>query len=374
MLWVYTNFEVRRFRGFERLAFNLSPVTLISGRNNTGKTALLEALFMHASGPLAGATALNTLNVARALWSGLLIRSDGQTTWDSLFHNYETRQPVQFIGRSADWTTLVELSTIEGSASSPSAISNSTGSATGETYSQSIKVTVETGSEIKKYIQTATQQTFNQPSLGPVSVQFGGVSLQLTPAGHPLISCSILTARTRSNPIELAQRYSNLRVVGRQNDFIKALQVIEPRLRGLEVLVRDGQSSLYVDVAGHPLLPLALFGEGMVTVADLISLIYSKEQGVVLIDEIENGIHHSVLESLWWQIKRASRITGTQVIATTHSRECMVAAESAFHKDSQETLKLVRLWRDPQDGGEVSVTEYDSDEFEAALDLNLEIR
>jgi hypothetical protein len=374
MLRVYTNFEVRHFRGFEHLAFNLSPVTLVSGRNNTGKTALLEALFLHASGPLAAAVALNTLNVARVLWSGLLAQSEGQTVWDPIFHNYETRRPVQFIGKSVGWTAMVELSAVEGSTPGPSAISNSIGSATGETYSQSIKITVGTDSDITVYVQTATQQTFNQPNLGSISVQFGGVSLQLNPTGHVLIPCYILTARTRTSPVELAQRYSDLRVIGRQNDFIQALQVVEPRLRGLEVLVRDGQSSLYVDIPDQPPLPLALFGEGMVTVADLISLIYSREQGVVLIDEIENGIHHSVLAGLWSQIKRAARITGTQVIATTHSRECMAAAELAFHEDGQDMLKLVRLWRDPQVGTGVSVTEYDSDQIEAALDLNLEIR
>jgi len=371
MSWVYTNFEVRHFRGFERLAFNLSPVTLVSGRNNTGKTALLEAIFMHASGPLAGAAALNTLNVARALWPGLLTQSEGRSAWDSIFHNYEIQRPVQLVGKTYEWTALVELSSIDGSSLGPSAISGSAGSAAGETYSQSIKITVETDTDIKDYIQTAAQQTFSQPNLGPASFQFGGISLQLNPTGHPLVPCFILTARTRSNPVELAQRYSNLRVVNRQDDFIEALRVVEPRLRGLEVLVRDGQSSLYVDIPGQPPLPLALFGEGMVTVADLISLIYSNKQGLVLIDEIENGIHHSVLENLWSQIKRAARITGTQVIATTHSRECMAAAQLAFRQDGEDMLKLVRLWRDDS---EVSVTEYDWDQIEAALDLNLEIR
>lgn len=368
---VYTNFEVRHFRGFERLAFGLSPVTLVSGRNNTGKTAVLEAIFMHASGPLAGAVALNTLNIARALWSGLLAQSDGQSAWGSLFHNYETQIPVKLLGTTEESTTLVQLSTIDESDGSPSTISGSAGQVTSETYAQSINVTVETGSDIRSYMQTATQQTFNQSSIGNVGVQFGGVSLQLKPAGHPLVSCSILTAKTRSSPVELAQRYSSLRVVNRQEDFIRALRVIEPRLQGLEVLVRDGQSSLYVDVPGQPPLPLALFGEGMVTVADLISLIYSNKQGLVLVDEIENGIHHSVLESLWWQIKRAARITGTQVIATTHSRECVAAAQLAFRNDGEEMLKLVRLWRDDS---EVIVTEYDWDRIEAALDLNLEIR
>jgi AAA15 family ATPase/GTPase len=45
---MYTSFEAKNFRGFEDLAISeLGRVNLIAGVNNIGKTALLEALFIH---------------------------------------------------------------------------------------------------------------------------------------------------------------------------------------------------------------------------------------------------------------------------------------------------------------------------------------
>ncbi len=51
---------------------------------------------------------------------------------------------------------------------------------------------------------------------------------------------------------------------------------------------------------------------------------------VVLIDEIENGIHHTVMRDLWEVIVKHSRESNTQIFATTHSYECIEAAHRAF--------------------------------------------
>lgn len=120
-------------------------------------------------------------------------------------------------------------------------------------------------------------------------------------------------------------------------------------------------------------MPLSLFGEGMSTVADIVSLIYSKDVQVVLIDEIENGIHYSALQSFWWHIKRAVRASKAQVIATTHSRECLDAAQAAFAKDAQEMLGLIRLTRKPG-ASDVLATTYNFDEIKSALEMNLDVR
>jgi AAA15 family ATPase/GTPase len=45
---MYTSFEITNFRCFDHLKLdNLARVNLIAGKNNVGKTALLEALFVH---------------------------------------------------------------------------------------------------------------------------------------------------------------------------------------------------------------------------------------------------------------------------------------------------------------------------------------
>jgi AAA15 family ATPase/GTPase len=113
----------------------------------------------------------------------------------------------------------------------------------------------------------------------------------------------------------------------------------------------------------------------MLAAADFISAIYQTKGGVILIDELENGIHYSVLEKIWWQIKRASQRTETQVIVTTHSRECLQAAKAAFIKEPvNRGLGLIRLWRDSKNSDAVRAAQYDAKELDEALSLDLDVR
>ncbi|HUC58931.1 MAG TPA: ATP-binding protein, partial [Streptosporangiaceae bacterium] len=192
------------------------------------------------------------------------------------------------------------------------------------------------------------------------------------PNAGPIVNANFVSGRTRSTPQELAQRYSVLRQLDRHRDFVSALKVIDPRIADVEVLVKDGQSSLNLSLDGM-LMPLSLFGEGIVAFADIMSLIYSTNTTVLLIDEIENGIHYSVMPDIWRHIRYATLATGTQVIATTHSRECLAAAHAAFTDQASELLRLLRLSRRPGQEG-VFVTSYSAREVENALELNLDIR
>jgi AAA domain, putative AbiEii toxin, Type IV TA system/AAA ATPase domain len=368
---VYSTFSINNFRTFQELQVELSPVCLISGRNNAGKSALLEAAFLHAAGPRAGISAIATLYGARGLGPISLNTGESGTIWDSLYHNYNINSPVRLEGVFSGEPVVVEIVEIEGAAAR---LGGQTTGESGQTFSQSINVRFRRASHpFRQYKQTATQQSIGQPIVGLINVQFGGINLQVNPASEPFLSAFYLSGRTRASQAELATRYSNLRVRGRGEDFLDAIRQIEPRLKSLEVLVVSGQPVLHADIGGPDLLPLSLFGEGMVAAADFISAIYQSKGGVVLIDEVENGIHYSVLEKVWWQIKRASQRTNTQVIATTHSRECLQAARSAFLKEPAN-LGLIRLWRDVKNANIVRATKYDARELDDALSLDLDVR
>src|SRR3954452_10370521 len=90
---------------------------------------------------------------------------------------------------------------------------------------------------------------------------------------------------------------------------------------------------------------MALMGEGMVRLLSLVLEITNASNGVVLIDEIETGLHHSVLRTVWRAIGKASRRSNTQVFATTHSWECISAAHEAFLESGHYDLRLHRLER-----------------------------
>ncbi len=65
--------------------------------------------------------------------------------------------------------------------------------------------------------------------------------------------------------------------------------------------------------------------------------------GIFLIDEIENGIHYTVLPELWRFLFRSARLNNVQVFATTHSWDCVEAFQKAAAEESEIEGTLIRL-------------------------------
>jgi AAA15 family ATPase/GTPase len=94
--------------------------------------------------------------------------------------------------------------------------------------------------------------------------------------------------------------------------------------------------------------------------------------GVVLVDEIETGFHYSVLPKVWQAIARVAREMNTQVFATTHSRECLIAAHQAFSKSEIYDFRLFRLEFGAE--GKNRVVAYDRELLEFVLERDWEVR
>jgi len=92
----------------------------------------------------------------------------------------------------------------------------------------------------------------------------------------------------------------------------------------------------------------------------------------LLIDEIENGLHYSVLENVWRAIDKAATELNVQIFATTHSREMVMAAHEAF-KDENDNFLFQRLDRNKKTG-EIYPTIYDENSMQAAMEVNAEVR
>ena len=88
----------------------------------------------------------------------------------------------------------------------------------------------------------------------------------------------------------------------------------------------------------------------------------------MLVDEIENGFHHSVLEKVWRSVLGAAEEFNTQIFASTHSFECLEAAHNALETDSFRVHRF-----ESADGGARAVS-YDPSELEAAVSFGLEVR
>jgi len=128
---------------------------------------------------------------------------------------------------------------------------------------------------------------------------------------------------------------------------------------------------MHGDIGLGRLVPLPVMGEGMVRLASLVLAIGNVPNGVVLVDEIENGLHHSILPKVWQAIGEVARQFNTQVFTTTHSLECIVAAHRAFSESERYDFRLHRLERVNET---IRAVTYDQETLEAAIETGLEVR
>ena len=89
---------------------------------------------------------------------------------------------------------------------------------------------------------------------------------------------------------------------------------------------------LYCDVGFNELVPVNIVGEGINRLLSIILAIYEASNGIVMIDEVENGFHYSSLPFLWEAIFESAREFNVQVFATTHSFENIKAYSSVYDK------------------------------------------
>lgn len=99
---MYQTFRVTNFRCFDQLTLNdIQRVNLIAGVNNVGKTALLEALFIHcgAYNPelalrVNALRGMEPVKVELPLWA--------EAPWDSLFHGFRTAETIELSGEHTE--------------------------------------------------------------------------------------------------------------------------------------------------------------------------------------------------------------------------------------------------------------------------------
>jgi AAA15 family ATPase/GTPase len=119
------------------------------------------------------------------------------------------------------------------------------------------------------------------------------------------------------------------------------------------------------------MVPMPQMGQGVQHLIRIFSQLIAEGSDACLIDEIENGIHHSMLEQVWSGIATASVGLGTQVFATTHSYECVEAAHAAFSKRESYDLRIIQLFRVAEG---VQGRVLDRKHIEAALDGQIDLR
>ncbi len=171
---------------------------------------------------------------------------------------------------------------------------------------------------------------------------------------------------------EDTRRFSELLVERRSDSLLPVLKEFEPRLSELALIGEP--ASIYGDLEGlGKLLPISTMGEGMRRITSLMLAIGTTEDGIVFIDEIENGLHYSILATVWKAIAEAARTYNVQIFATTHSFEMIRAAHQAFQGREPFDFRLYRLDRETH-GDEIRAVCYDEETLDAAIEVGFEVR
>lgn len=372
---MYRWLEVEHFRCFPYIRVEgLASINLVTGRNNVGKTALLEAFFIHSA-----ATNLDSVIKVDSARGISMVRVIGnvviQVPWDDLFYSLDIRRPLSLKAGYRDGRVReLRLRLHQPPAYSltvPSSSAQESDPADGEQGVHSNIPPVlpaleaeylEDGRVLARHVLAPSRATWAERA---------GVSFEVTPPpSPPPLPAYYLQARRQMSEEAAARRFSDLEVERKQDLVVETLRVIEPKLKRLTVLVRGQHAGIYGDVGLPQLVPLGLMGEGMAYLAQLALAMGSSQGGLVLIDEAENGVHHSVLRDLWRVIGHLARQLNVQVVATTHSYECIRAA-----RDSLRAVELpMRLYRLDRVEDGIRVVSYDEDTLDAALQMELELR
>lgn len=325
---VLTSLELKNFRGFRELKMGpFKRLNLITGKNDTGKTSVLEALRIL----LAQRQTEDIRQLFNEFRSGT--ESDqSEHFWKWLIHDGRNDTEAE-LRLARDNGNPIELilcgKSLHGQIASERGLLHNGGASVIQIY------------------------TFGQPQNDkPRSQQFSNKPTD--PKQDAIAYNRVIEQRGRQKVVSLMKR-------------------LNPRLEAIEPLQTDQQHGpiIRIDLGFKPLIPVTQMGQGFNRLLNIYSEVIAAEAKVLLIDEIENGLHYSVMPQVFEGLFNAVKELDIQIFATTHSWECIVAADDAARKCSSYDLNVIRLDRVGED---VTATAMDEKTLATARELQWEMR
>lgn len=370
---MFESLYIRNFRGIRDIHFDrMGRINLLVGNNGASKSTVLEAIWL-LSNP--ESILFNRVDLFRNfVWD---FTNTGRTVapWRHLFYNFDTTRAISIGGawnnrkwevsaRQAADGDVQPVPAALGAPSATSTLRSTDPSAVGApTALTANPVNVGNLSQlIVEYI----------PEQGDHRTSQIGTSGQVVPSSssQPIVPAAMVVSVERAMA-EIAIRFGHVDEGNNVDDVLALAKVIEPRLKRLSVIARSGREpELYADIGERQLVPVRLMGDGFVSVLGMAIIAADTAGGVVLVDEIENGVYYSSLKSMWQGLDELCRRFDVQFFATTHSRECVEAATVAVQRES---LFVHRMTKDKQ-SDTVQVRTLDEGALEGAASLGIEVR
>lgn len=191
-------------------------------------------------------------------------------------------------------------------------------------------------------------------------------------------SSIVIKINTNSLKEELmAKLYDKIAFSEKETYLIEALKIIEPKIERLAFVEEDRYREMrrpIVKLEGsNKKFPLKSMGDGVNHILSIILNLVNCENGCLLIDEIDNGLHYSVQENLWRVIFDLAKKLNIQVFATTHSNDCINSFTEVLKEENNASIGgFYRMQK--RKSGRIELVEYNSEELNSVSEHNIEIR
>ncbi|GAB3986828.1 AAA family ATPase [Spirosoma daeguense] len=365
--------EIRNYRNLRYLTIEkLGRVNLLVGKNNTGKTSVLEAMAIYASTFSEGVT-IKSLLQRRGEFTSInslrdSVKSDGTnalTAISSLFTDYT---PSYFSSNYQKSDIYVGENSKESLRSL----------FIGIRQSYQILRKDESGREIIEYIIAEKEEDIgprefryelvfdrNHSILTRVSLAGDSVFKEALRRadGEPELFQYIDSRNQTQQPIDYL--YGKIALTDNEEIIVDALKIIEPKIERFSLIE---ENRLIIRLAGNKIRNLSSMGDGVSRIFSIILSMVNCEKSYLLIDEFENGLHYSVQEKLWEVIFFLAGKLNIQVFATTHSNDTIKAfGEVANANGEYSDAQLIQLRNSK---GEISAVLFNAQDVEIAMETD----
>ena len=371
MLKTFTIDNFRLFNQFE--IASLKRVNLLVGKNNSGKSALLEALELYSSNA-AYSTLQKLISDRNENWSKngqLDLKHYMDVPMRHLFRGHrlpEVGNRGIHLGQGSDETVVLRLylagyqvSQDENGTIRRNLISSSeTHELLGEDNIE-IALVAHDFQSIRRIKSLGQSVTGYNKSRSLIDVE-PKLPYQIVPMHN-------ISAR------EIATLWDMVGLTPLAPEVIKGLQLIDPCITGILFVESSEHPGIRIPLisstnSSEP-LPLKSLGDGITRLFNIIVALVCAKNGILLIDEFENGLHWSVQEAVWKTIFRLANHLNVQVFATTHSRDCVSGFQAAW-ENNEDAGAFFRLQLDKD--GNPRAKAYALETLSDSLDTDTEVR
>jgi AAA15 family ATPase/GTPase len=348
---MFKEITINGLRGLKAVSLKeFGTVNFIVGKNNSGKTSILESLFL--------ATNPGNPDLPIRINQFRNIKEIDENSWRLLFCRQPQMSEIEIVAtlNSPPETRQLTIKPYRSSVDHQPLE---------EVFSSSEAISQINGLSLECDYQNETRQTQRKTSAW-IMVKGGQIEKKLS---EPALILKALYLTPSLERHALGTFLNEIQIRKEISKVVEVLAAIEPAVNDIHLGI-DG--TVLVDIGHDRLIPLGAMGAGLIKVLAIISAMTTFKNGIVLIDEIENGLHHSSQLTLFKAIIEASERFKVQVFATTHSIESLSALKSAYQE--RRTNGELRLYRLEKKAESFRVVDYRFETLAAAIENSWEIR